>query len=90
MNGEVEVSLSDKPISNIQRGGVFGELLYFSQRLGPRTTTIQALGELTVIEIKSKALQVASPACQVSFQKAFMRVLINRLTEVNAKLAASR
>lgn len=90
VNGEVEVSLSDKPISNIQRGGVFGELLYFSQRLGPRTTTIQALGELTVIEIKSKALQVASPACQVSFQKAFMRVLINRLTEVNAKLAASR
>ncbi|MCL4798163.1 MAG: protein kinase [Burkholderiales bacterium] len=89
VNGEVEVSLSHKPISNIQRGGVFGELLYFSQRLGQRTTTIRALGELTVIEIKSKALQVASPACQVSFQKAFMRVLINRLTEVNAKLAAA-
>jgi serine/threonine protein kinase len=90
VNGEVEVSLSGKPISIIQRGGVFGELLYFSQRLGQRTTTITALGELTVIEIKSKALQVASPACQVSFQKAFMRVLINRLTEVNAKLAAAR
>jgi serine/threonine protein kinase len=90
VNGEVVVSLSGKPISNIPRGGVFGELLYFSQRLGQRTTTITALGELTVIEIKSKALQVASPTCQVSFQKAFMRVLINRLTEVNAKLAAAR
>jgi eukaryotic-like serine/threonine-protein kinase len=90
VSGEVDVSLHGKPINSIQRGGVFGELLYFSQRLGQRTTTIRATGELTVVEIKSKALQVASPACQVSFQKAFMRVLINRLTEVNAKLAAAQ
>ena len=33
------------------------------------------------------ALKVASSACQVSFQKAFMRVLIDRLTQANAKLA---
>jgi serine/threonine protein kinase len=90
VQGEVDVSLGGKNINTIERGGVFGEILYFSQRLGQRTTTITATGEISVIEIKSKELQVASPTCQVSFQKAFMRVLINRLTEVNAKLAASR
>lgn len=89
VQGVVSVSLSGKVINTIERGGVFGEILYFSERLGQRTTTITATGEISVIEIKSKALQVASPTCQVSFQKAFMRVLINRLTEVNAKLAAS-
>lgn len=90
VQGEVDVRVGGKIINTIERGGVFGEILYFSQRLGQRTTTITAMGEISVIEIKSKALQVASPACQVSFQKAFMRVLITRLTEVNAKLAASR
>jgi len=41
-----------------------------------------------VVEIKTIALKVASSACQVSFQKAFMRVLIDRLTQANAKLAS--
>jgi len=89
VQGIVSVSLSGKVINTIERGGVFGEILYFSERLGQRTTTITSTGDISVIEIKSKALQVASPTCQVSFQKAFMRVLINRLTEVNARLAAS-
>ena len=43
--------------------------------------------DITVIEIKTIALKVASSTCQVSFQKAFMRVLIDRLTQANAKLA---
>jgi hypothetical protein len=62
-------------------------LLYFNTQATRRTTTITAPGEVTCIEIKSKALQAASSPCQVSFQKAFMRMLIDRLTQANARLA---
>lgn len=87
VQGKVEVTLGGSSIATIRRGGCFGELLYFSERLTQRTTTITAAGEVTCIEIKSRALKVASSPCQVSFQKAFMRVLIDRLTQANARLA---
>jgi CRP-like cAMP-binding protein len=87
VNGEVDVSIGGSSIATIRRGGVFGELLYFSEHATKRTTTITSAGEVTCIEIKSKALQAASSPCQVSFQKAFMRMLIDRLTQANARLA---
>jgi len=88
VEGEVDVSVQGKSINSIRRGNCFGELLYFSDKVAHRTTTITSITDLTVVEIKTIALKVASSACQVSFQKAFMRVLIDRLTQTNAKLAA--
>ena len=88
IEGEVDVSLHKKSIATIQRGNCFGELLYFTDKVAHRTTTITSRADITVVEIKTIALKVASSACQVSFQKAFMRVLIDRLTQANAKLAA--
>jgi len=87
IEGEVDVSIGGTSINTIRRAGCFGELLYFSDQITKRTTTIKALGNITVIEIKSIALRVASSTCQVNFQKAFMRVLIDRLTQANGKLA---
>jgi tRNA A-37 threonylcarbamoyl transferase component Bud32 len=87
VQGEVDVSIGGNSIATVKRGGVFGELLYFSEQATRRTTTIKPTGEVTCIEIKSKALQAASSPCQVSFQKAFMRMLIDRLTQANARLA---
>ena len=85
--GEVEVSIDKKNISTLGPGAIFGELLYFSDRHAQRSTTIRANTEITVLEIKSAALRGASPTCQVSFQKAFMRMLIDRLSQANSKLA---
>jgi serine/threonine protein kinase len=87
IDGEVEVSIGGTVINVIRRGACFGELLYFSDRQNQRSTTIRASKPVTVIEIKSIALKVATSACQVNFQKAFMRVLIDRLTHANAQLA---
>ena len=88
VQGEVDVSVQGKSINTVSRGRCFGELLYFSDRVAQRTTTITSTTDITVVEIKTIALKVASSACQVSFQKAFMRVLIDRLTQANTKLAA--
>ena len=87
IGGEVDVTLSGKQINTIRPGGCFGEILYFADSAERRTTTIIARSEVTVIEIKAETLRAATDACQVGFNKAFMRVLIERLMQANRRLA---
>jgi len=87
--GEVQVTRSSTPIDILTPGDCFGEMLYFSQTSARRTTTITTLTSINVLEIDSMALRLASAPCQVQFNKAFMRILIDRLTWANAKLAAA-
>jgi serine/threonine protein kinase len=87
IEGEVGVTLMGKPLSTVSPGGCFGEILYFTGNSGRRTTTIVAMDRISVLEIKAEALRAATDACQVAFNKAFMRVLIDRLSQANLKLA---
>jgi CRP-like cAMP-binding protein len=87
VEGEVGVTLMGKPLATIDKGGCFGEVLYFAGNASKRTTTIVAVDRIVVLEIKSDALRAATDGCQVAFNKAFMRVLIDRLTQANIKLA---
>ena len=48
---------------------------------------MRATGPVVMLEIKAAALASASDACQVQFNKAFMRILIDRLTAANQKLS---
>lgn len=87
--GEVEVTRCGTSLDVLNPGDCFGEMLYFSESSARRTTTITSLAPVTVLEIDSMALRLASAPCQVQFNKAFMRILIDRLTWANAKLAAA-
>jgi len=87
IDGEVSVTLGGKPITTIKPGGCFGELLYFADRGERRTTTITTLGPITMMEIKTRALDASTDGCQVGFNKAFMRVLIGRLVQANRMIA---
>jgi predicted Ser/Thr protein kinase len=85
--GEVDVSLRNQRVSTIKRGGIFGEILYFADQTAKRSTTITARSDCDVIEIKAAAIRAASDGVQAEFNKASMRVLIERLTQMNARLA---
>jgi CRP-like cAMP-binding protein len=87
LEGEVGVTLLGKPLNTIKPGGCFGEILYFTGSTGRRTTTIVSVDQITVLEIKADSLRAATDTCQVAFNKAFMRVLIDRLSQANLKLA---
>jgi CRP-like cAMP-binding protein len=87
LDGEVEVSLTGRPLAVLKPGSCFGEILYFSDSVERRTTTVTARGRITVMQIKAGALRIATPACQVGFNKAFMRVLVERLVQANRQLA---
>jgi eukaryotic-like serine/threonine-protein kinase len=85
--GEVDVTLSDKLLASIKAGRCFGEMLYFAEQGQRRTTTVTARGDITVLEVRAEAMRAASVACQAAFNKACMRVLIERLVYANQRLA---
>ena len=87
VKGELAVSLEAKQLATIQPGGCFGEMVYFAKHRSRRTTTVTARGDVTIIEIKASALHAATDACQVGFNKAVTRVLIERLIHTNKLLA---
>jgi tRNA A-37 threonylcarbamoyl transferase component Bud32 len=87
VDGEVDISLAGKNIADVRPGACFGEILYFSDRVHPRTTTVTARSGITVLELKGEAIRGATDACQAAFNKASMRVLIERLAHSNQRLA---
>jgi serine/threonine protein kinase len=87
VEGEVDVTLFSKLLATVKAGRCFGELLYFGDRNQRRTSTITARTPITVIEVKADAMRAATDACQAAFNKACMRVLIERLVDSNLRLA---
>ena len=85
--GEVDVTLAGKSLATVKAGRCFGELLYFAERSQRRTTTVTARGPITVMEVKAEAMRAATAVCQSAFNKACMRVLIERLVYSNQKVA---
>jgi CRP-like cAMP-binding protein len=86
VKGEVAVTLQAQELAKIRPGGCFGEMVYFARRESRRTTTVAARTEVTVIEIRGSALRAATDSCQNAFNKAVMRVLIERLAQTNRLL----
>jgi hypothetical protein len=87
IDGEVEVTLEESHLATLKPGACFGEMLYFTDRVTKRTSSVTAVNDITVIEIKSYALRAATDACQAGFNKAVIRVLIDKLVHSNLKLA---
>ena len=87
VKGELRVTLEGKELARIQPGGCFGEMVYFAKAKTRRTTTVTAVTEVTIIEIRAAALHAATDGLQAGFNKAVTRVLIQRLVHTNRLLA---
>jgi len=88
-SGEAKVTKSGRFLNVLRPGDCFGEMLYFSETQTRRSTTITSLSALTVMEIKAVDLSKASDALQKEMNKAFLRILIDRLTWANNRLSAA-
>ncbi len=87
VEGTVEISRGGNALANLVAGACFGEMLYFEDEHTMRATTVRAIGDVTVLEIKAVALTTASDACQVQFNRAFLRILLARLDDATRRLA---
>jgi len=88
-SGEAKVTKSGRLLNILRPGDCFGEMLYFSETNTRRSTTITSLSPLSVIEIKAADLSQSSDTLQKEMNKAFLRILIDRLTWANNRLSAA-
>lgn len=80
VSGEVMMQSGRRDIGALGVGNCFGEASYV--RGARRTATIVANTPVTLICVSSTLLEQASSACQLRFNKVFMRSLIERLQGV--------
>ena len=87
VEGSVDVARAGHHLATLGRGECFGEMLYFMGDAGVRSTTVRSKTSILVIEVRADGLMAASDACQLQFNRAFIRILIERLAAANKKLA---
>ena len=85
VEGRAEVTRAGARLATLGAGDLFGEILYFANDIGARSSTVRALGPVLLLELKAAALNLASDACQVQFNKAFMRLLVERLSQADRR-----
>ena len=78
--GSVSVQSGRRTIGMLSDGDCFGETSYV--RGARRTATISATTPVTLVRVSSTLLEQASSACQLRFNKVFLRALIERLQGV--------
>jgi serine/threonine protein kinase len=83
--GQVEVTRAGMHLATLGAGDLFGVILYFADEVAERNTTVRSLGQAAVLEVKAAALKSASEACQVQFNKACMRLLVERLAQIGRR-----
>jgi eukaryotic-like serine/threonine-protein kinase len=85
VQGSVSVQSGRRQIGVLSDGDCFGETSYV--RGARRTATISATTPVTLVRVSSTLLEQASSACQLRFNKVFLRSLIERLQGVAANPA---
>jgi eukaryotic-like serine/threonine-protein kinase len=87
VDGEVSVHRNSREIIRLHAGECFGEMGMLSRK--PRTATIMAETEVTVIKIRDTTIDRMSMNCQFRFQRQFLIALIERLDHATDRIAAS-
>src|SRR3990172_3327423 len=82
-----EVADSEK-FNTLQAGECFGEMSYLSRQTNERSADVISLSPSRVITIRVDDLARASDACRHRFDRAFMSILVERLTMANNRLTA--
>jgi CRP-like cAMP-binding protein len=84
--GQAKVSQRGLVLDVLKPGDCFGDMVFAGDPLAPRSTSIQAMTAVTAIEMRASDLANASDVCQMSFNRAYIRILIARLNAANEKL----
>jgi hypothetical protein len=77
VSGRVRLSRDGESVGNIETGGCFGEAAYGEG--SRRDSVITADGPVTLLKLTATLLEQTSIACQLRFNKVFLKELIERL-----------
>ena len=87
-SGEMRVAKHSKLLNRLKPGQCFGEMAYLSRASNERSADVTALKASRVITIRCDDLANASDACRHRFDRAFMDILVDRLSLANVRLTA--
>jgi len=87
-SGEIKVTKKKKLLNVLTPGECFGEMAYLSRNGRERTADVASISSARIVRIGAEDLDRASDACRHSFDRAFMAILVERLTLANARLTA--
>jgi serine/threonine protein kinase len=86
-SGEVKVMKQGKLLNILSTGECFGEMAYISRDTGSaRSADVVTLSDARVITIRNEDLDRASDICRHKFDRAFMAILVERLSLSNTRL----
>lgn len=77
VSGQAGVEANGVKLGVLEDGSCFGETSYV--RGAKRTASIRANGSVTILRVSSTLMEQVSSACQLRFNKVFLRSLITRL-----------
>jgi len=86
-SGEVKVIKQGKLLNILNAGECFGEMAYISRAAGSvRSADVVTLSDSRIITIRNADLDLASDICRHKFDRAFMAILVERLSLANTRL----
>ena len=87
-SGEVRIAKRGKLLAVLHAGDCFGEMVYLQPGEGGlRSADVSTATAARIITIHAGDLRHASESCQHRFDRAFMRLLVSRLTQANERLS---
>jgi serine/threonine protein kinase len=87
-SGEVAVFKRNKLLNVLGGGECVGEMAYLKRAGNTRSADVSTLSRARVITIRCDDLDRASDACRHRFDRAFMSILVERLSYANTRLSA--
>jgi eukaryotic-like serine/threonine-protein kinase len=85
--GEVKITKRGKLLNVLRPGEPFGEMAYLSKKDKRRGADVTVTGEASIISIPTAKLAQVSEGCRHQFDRAFMAILVERLTQANVRLS---
>jgi serine/threonine protein kinase len=87
--GQVKVTKQRRLLNVLSAGECFGEMAYLTPNRGARSADVVAAGDGMLITIGTEALAKASQTARHSFDRAFLRILVDRLDLANIRLTSA-
>jgi len=89
VSGEARVARKMRTLTTLKAGECVGEMAYLGDDDKMRNADVIAATEVRMIKIPVEALNRATELCRLNFDRAFLRILVERLKVANRKLAVS-
>ena len=85
--GQIKVTKKTKLLNVLHAGECFGEMAYLQKFGQVRGADVTVMTDAKIVSVPTDKLAQASDACRHHFDRAFMEILVERLTMANIRLS---